>query len=162
MNVEIRIKRLRVSAAIPEYAHGPAEDAGLDLTFCGDHPITLAAGARALFTTGISLEIPVGFEGQIRSRSGLALSRGLIVLNAPGTIDPGYRGEVGVILVNLSDSPQVVSPGERIAQLVVGHYAAVTFTETSGLGPSMRGEAGFGSSDTDSRGIASAKTPESE
>ena len=96
--------------------------------------------------TGIALHLPPGFEGQIRARSGLALHRGLAVLNAPGTIDPGYRGEVSVILVNLSNLEQVIEPGDRVAQLVVAPYAKVRLTEVRDLDSSARGQGGFGSS----------------
>src|SRR5260370_29601586 len=100
MEVQIKFKRLRPDAVAPAYAHGPLEDAGLDLGYCGERPVILSPGERALFPTGIALQLPPGFEGQIRPRSGLALSRGLTVMNAPGTIDPGYRGEISVLLVN--------------------------------------------------------------
>ena len=103
MQIRVLLKRLRNEAGVPSYAHGPVEDAGVDLAYCGDAAITLAPGSRAAFPTGIAIELPIGFEGQIRSRSGLALNRGLVVLNAPGTVDPGFRGEIVVILINMSE-----------------------------------------------------------
>jgi dUTP pyrophosphatase len=108
----------------------------------------LPPGGRAAIGTGIALQLPSGFEGQIRARSGLALHRGLTVLNGPGTIDPGYRGEVSVILVNLSNEEQVIKPGDRIAQLVVAPCAKVRLSEVGDLDSSARGEGGFGSSGT--------------
>jgi dUTP pyrophosphatase len=130
---------------LPAYAHGPTEDAGLDLMYCGDEPLVFPTRQWRTCATGIAIELPPGFEGQIRPRSGLALERGLAVLNAPGTIDPGYRGEVQVLLVNLSDSEQKVEPGERIAQLVIARYAEVLVKECEALSDSTRSADGFGS-----------------
>src|SRR5690349_21144937 len=118
MNIEVKVTRLRDGAVVPAYAHGSAEDAGVDLAYCGENRVVLAPGERRLMGTGIAIELPSGYEGQVRPRSGLALKKGLTVLNAPGTIDPGYRGEVGVILINLSSTAQMIEPGERIAQLI--------------------------------------------
>ena len=146
MEIEVSIIRLRGGVDLPSYAHSPEEDAGMDLSYCGDGPIVLAPGGRTMVGTGIALHLPPGFEGQIRARSGLALHRGLAVLNAPGTIDPGYRGEVSVILVNLSNLEQVIEPGDRVAQLVVAPYAKVRLTEVRDLDSSARGQGGFGSS----------------
>jgi dUTP pyrophosphatase len=146
MDLDIRFKKLRIDAVVPAYAHGSAEDAGLDLTYCADHPAAIAPGGRSLLSTGIAIELPSGFEGQIRPRSGLALSRGLTILNAPGTIDPGYRGEVRVLLINLGDTTQTVNPGERIAQLVISQYTTVRLREVSELETSDRGDSGFGGS----------------
>jgi dUTP pyrophosphatase len=130
---------------LPEYAHGPREDAGLDLAYCGDEILAFCPGDRKLCPTGIAIQLPPGFEGQIRPRSGLALSRGITVLNAPGTIDPGYRGEISILLVNLSSLDQKIEPGERIAQLIVAPYAAVQLEERPSLGESERDQNGFGS-----------------
>ena len=145
MNLEVKVTKLRDRAMIPAYAHGSAEDAGVDLAYCGDDRIVLAPGERRLLGTGIAIEIPSGYEGQVRPRSGLALKKGVTVLNAPGTIDPGYRGEVGVILINLSSTAQTIEPGERIAQLVIAKYAAVEFLEVEALAASQRSSGGFGS-----------------
>jgi dUTP pyrophosphatase len=137
----IRFKKLHPNAPIPIQAH--PGDAGMDLQSC-EH-VTLAPGARALVKTGLSVEIPVGLEGQVRPRSGLALKHGVTLLNAPGTIDAGYRGEIGVILVNLGDETFQVEPGMRIAQLVFAAVARVTVTLADELGASARGAGGFGS-----------------
>jgi dUTP pyrophosphatase len=110
-------------------------------------PVEIPSGGRVLVKTGLRMEIPVGFEGQIRPRSGLALKHGITVLNAPGTIDCDYRGEVGVILINHGEAPYFVKHGDKIAQLVVQSTVdVITVTETS-LSDTGRGEGGFGSSD---------------
>ena len=147
MEVRAFVKRLRPDAALPTYAHGPQEDAGLDLAYCGTEVLVLPPGARAMCPTGIAIQLPAGFEGQIRPRSGLALSRGLTVLNAPGTVDPGYRGEITVLLINLSNEHQKIEPGDRIAQLVVAEYAELRFEEVQKLDDSERNNGGFGSTD---------------
>ena len=147
MEVRALVKRLRAGAVLPQYAHGPEEDAGLDLTYCGTSPLVLSPGARVMCPTGLAIQLPAGFEGQIRPRSGLALRHGLTVLNAPGTVDPGYRGEVSVLLVNLSNEQQTVEPGDRIAQLVVAGYAEVRLEEVEKLDESERNGGGFGSTD---------------
>ena len=119
--------------------------AGMDLRAHLDQPLVLAPGDRTLVPTGLRLEIPLGYEAQVRPRSGLALKRGLAMLNAPGTIDADYRGDIGVILVNLSREEQVIEPGDRIAQLI---FAPVTRAELSivdQLTDSPRGTGGFGS-----------------
>ena len=141
--MRVGIKRIHREAALPRYVHGPAEDAGMDL--CAVEEVTLEPGQAQLVSTGLMLEIPPGFEGQVRPRSGLALQHGITVPNAPGTIDPGYRGELKVILLNLGREPFVVRPGDRIAQLVIARYEAIEWEERD-LGRSERGEGGFGSS----------------
>jgi len=145
MRIEVPIKRLRPEAVLPAYSHGPAEDAGLDLSYCGDEVMTVPPLGRVLCPTGLAIQLPPGYEGQVRPRSGLAAKRGITILNAPGTIDPGYRGEIKVILVNLSDSPQEIAPGDRIAQLVVAQYCAVELREVETLEGSRREAGGFGS-----------------
>ena len=145
MRIELSIKRLRAGATLPAYSHGPLEDAGLDLCYCGDETLVLPPGGRLLCPTGIAIQLPPGYEGQVRPRSGLAFSRGITVLNAPGTIDPGYRGEIKVILVNLSDAQQQITPGDRIAQLVVAQYCGVELKEVETLDGSRRESGGFGS-----------------
>ncbi len=137
----IRFQKLNPQASVPVQAH--PGDAGMDLQAC-EH-VVLAPGARGLVRTGLAVEIPAGLEGQVRPRSGLALRHGVTVLNAPGTIDAGYRGEVGVILVNLGEEPFVVEPGMRIAQLVFAAVARVAVTVTESLTASERGAGGFGS-----------------
>ena len=119
--------------------------AGLDLCADIEAPVVLVPGARALVPTGWHVAIPEGFEGQVRPRSGLALKHGVTVLNAPGTIDADYRGEVGVILINHADAPFEVRRGERIAQLVIAPVARVRTVEVVSLDETARGDAGFGS-----------------
>jgi|TARA_B100000809_G_scaffold263931_1_gene318412 dUTP pyrophosphatase len=126
-------------------AYETAASAGLDLRAHLDTAITLAPGARALVPTGLRLEIPAGYEGQVRPRSGLALKQGLTVLNAPGTIDADYRGDVGVILVNLSDEEQSIEHGDRIAQLLFAPVTQARWEEVGELDESDRGTGGFGS-----------------
>ncbi len=118
---------------------------GLDLAAALAEPITLAPGARGLVPTGLAIAVPPGFEGQVRPRSGLALRHGVTVLNTPGTIDPDYRGEVKVLLVNLGDAPFVVRPLERIAQLVVCPVARAEIVVVAALDETARGQGGYGS-----------------
>src|SRR5579864_1456385 len=141
--MKVRIKRLRNDAYLPEYAHGPAEDAGLDLRAVEN--TTLLPGAPQLVPTGIAIELPPGHEAQIRPRSGLALRHSITLPNSPATIDPGYRGEIRVILLNLGKQDYVVQRGDRIAQMVIARYEPVEWEEGE-LGDSARGSGGFGSS----------------
>lgn len=143
----IRVKVLR-STGSPLPAYATADSAGMDLRAHLDKPLRLAPGERVLIPTGLRLEIPPGYEAQVRPRSGLALRRGLTVLNAPGTIDADYRGDVGVILVNLSPDPQQIEPGERIAQLLFAPVTRAQLVEVSQLADSTRGGGGFGSTGT--------------
>ena len=115
--IELEVQRLDKRAQIPCYMTKHA--AGMDLYSCLESPVTLAPGERALVPTGIALAIPPGFEGQVRARSGLALRHGLALVNAPGTIDADYRGEIGVLMINLGCEPVVLNHAERIAQLVI-------------------------------------------
>lgn len=129
--------------ALPQYETTGA--AGMDLRANIDAPITLMPLERALIKTGIFMELPQGYEAQVRPRSGLAYKHGLSVLNAPGTIDSDYRGEVGVILVNLSNQAFIIEDGERVAQLVIAKYEQIEWVPTSELEDSERGAGGFGS-----------------
>ncbi len=129
--------------AIPQYE--TPLSAGVDLRANIDESITLKPLQRALVKTGLFMAIPSGYEAQVRPRSGLAFKKGITVLNSPGTIDADYRGEVGVILVNISDEDFIVEDGERIAQLVVAKCEQAEFAETSELSETERGEGGFGS-----------------
>ncbi len=140
---ELRVLRLRPSARLPARASEGA--AGLDLCADLDAPVSLAPGAFALVPTGIAIALPPGHEGQVRPRSGLAAKHGVTVLNAPGTIDEDYRGEVKVILVNHGREPFVVASGERIAQLVVAKVERPRVVEVDSLDATARGEGGFGS-----------------
>lgn len=128
---------------IPRYAHGPEEDAGMDLHSV--EAVTLGPGETKVVATGLAIELSAGYEAQIRPRSGLALKHSITLPNSPATIDPGYRGEIRVILQNLGREPFQISPGERIAQMVIARYEAVEWEEGD-LGDSVRGQGGFGSS----------------
>ena len=118
--------------------------AGMDLAASLDAEVTIAPGKRALVGTGLAIALPRGFEAQVRPRSGLAAKHGVTVLNAPGTIDEDYRGEIKVILINHGDEPFVVQSGERVAQLVIAKVARVTLDEQASLDDSARGAGGFG------------------
>lgn len=119
--------------------------AGLDLCADLDAPLTLAPGQRVLVPTGLAIALPSGHEGQVRPRSGLAVKHGVTVINAPGTIDEDYRGEVKVALVNLGQAPFVIAPGERIAQLVLARVEHLAVSEVDALETTSRGAGGFGS-----------------
>ena len=141
--VEVTVTRLAHGQDLPLPGYASAGSAGLDL-YAAAGPLSLAPGARALVATGLALALPEGFEGQIRPRSGLALKHSVTVLNSPGTIDSDYRGEIGVLLVNLGETPFVVERGMRIAQLVIAPVARVRLVEGE-VPPSDRGTGGFGS-----------------
>ena len=141
MNPGIKFKKLSPKATLP--TRGSAQSAGLDLY--ASESATLYPGEWCAVATGLSMALPSGCEGQIRPRSGLALKKGLTVLNAPGTVDADYRGEVKVILVNHSDSPVVLEVGDRIAQLVVQRVEMFEPVEVESLDDTARGDGGFGS-----------------
>jgi dUTP pyrophosphatase len=141
--MRIRIKKLHADAHLPEYAHGPLEDAGMDVR-CIQGAV-LEPGVPQALPTGLALEIPPGFEVQVRPRSGLALKHAITLPNSPATIDPGYRGELKVILLNLGRMAYEVHAGDRVAQMVVAQYVPVEW-EQGELAESIRGEGGFGSS----------------
>jgi dUTP pyrophosphatase len=141
--MQIRIQRIHPQAILPSYAHGPEEDAGMDLHAVED--TVLEPLAPRLVPTGLTIEVPPGLEAQVRPRSGLALKHAITIPNAPGTIDPGYRGEIRVILLNLGREPYTIHAGDRIAQMIVARYEPVEWLE-SGLSDSTRGAGGFGSS----------------
>ena len=132
-------------SAYPTPSYATEKSAGMDLKADINEPVTLGPLERALIPTGLYIALPDGTEAQVRPRSGLAAKHGISVLNAPGTIDADYRGEVKVILVNLSNEPFAVNPGERIAQMVVAQYAKVEWEEVEILDETQRGEGGFGS-----------------
>ncbi len=140
MNIKIINKSKH---SLPKYQTPCA--AGMDLYAYLEEPVTLKPLQRKLISTGLSIELPEGFEAQIRPRSGLALKNGITVLNAPGTVDSDYRGEIGVILINLSDTEFTVKDGDRIAQMVIARHECATWEETSVLEESQRGTGGFGS-----------------
>ena len=141
---EITVRVIRETTnPLPEYE--TIDSAGMDLRAHLAEPVVLGPGDRALVPTGLRLEIPCGFEGQVRPRSGLALKRGLTVLNAPSTIDADYRGDVGVILINHSAEDQLIEPGDRIAQIVFAPVARAQLTEAVELTDTSRNAGGFGS-----------------
>ncbi|HUO03797.1 MAG TPA: dUTP diphosphatase [Candidatus Binataceae bacterium] len=142
-NPRIKIRRTRRNS-LPIPAYQTEHAAGFDLMADLDEPVELAPGERSAVPTGIAMEIPAGFEGQIRPRSGRALKEGLGMVNSPGTIDADYRGEVKVILVNLGSHPISIQPGDRIAQLIVAPVARVEIVEVEDLTPTSRGPGGFG------------------
>lgn len=131
---------------LPEYATN--HSAGADIRAHLDRPIVLKPLQRALVPTGLYIELPVGFEAQIRPRSGLALKKGITVLNSPGTIDSDYRGEIGVILINLSSDDVVIESGERICQMIIAKHETVSFVSTTLLSDTERGGGGFGHTGT--------------
>jgi dUTP pyrophosphatase len=141
----VRVVRLPHAEGLPLPAYQSAGAAGLDLVAAVEAPVSLRAGERALIPTGLILELPAGFEAQVRPRSGLALKHGISVLNSPGTIDSDYRGEVKVLLVNLGDRAFTVARGERIAQLVIARCERVALVEATAASATRRGAGGFGS-----------------
>jgi dUTP pyrophosphatase len=141
---ELRIRRRSGTEDLPLPQYQSRHAAGLDLCAANDEPITLAPGEIKLVPTGLFLEIPPGYEGQVRARSGLALRQGLMLPNAPGTIDADYRGEVQVIVGNCSKEPFTISRGMRFAQLVVAPVAHVSVSVVKELGETTRGGGGFG------------------
>jgi dUTP pyrophosphatase len=143
-SLPIKIKRLVPEAQLPRYEH--PDDAGADLTAIS--ACTIPPQQWLAVPTGLSAEIPIGFELQIRPRSGLAFKKGITVLNAPGTIDAGYRGEIKVILINHGSAPFEIQPGDKIAQMVVASVVVGQFSEVTELGESARGSGGFGSTGT--------------
>ena len=141
--MKLRIKRFSPAAWLPQYAHGPGEDAGMDLRALED--TVLEPGIPVGVATGLAIELPPGYEAQVRPRSGLALNHAITLPNSPATIDPGYRGEIRVILLNLGRERYLVHRGDRIAQMVIARYQAIEWEEGE-LNQSQRGEGGFGSS----------------
>jgi dUTP pyrophosphatase len=141
--MEIIIKKLKDKALVPEYQTVGA--AAFDLHACLDEPIVLQPLERAVVPTGIAVEIPLGYELQVRARSGMSIKHGLTMVNGIGTVDSDYRGEVGMLVINLGQEPYEIVDGERIAQGVVAKYEQVTFTESSELSSTERGERGYGS-----------------
>lgn len=142
--MEVRVKVINTSGiSLPEYQ--TAFSAGLDVRAANTAPVQIAPGGRALIPTGLFLEIPEGYEVQVRSRSGLAFKSGVYVLNAPGTIDADYRGEVGVILANAGEEIFTVNRGDRVAQLILSPVTRLYWDEVPQLNTSDRGQGGFGS-----------------
>ena len=143
-DARVKILRLPGGSDLPLPEPATAHSAGIDLRARVDEPLTLDPGRRALVPTGIAIALPEGYEAQVRPRSGLAIHRGLTLLNAPGTIDADYRGEIRVILVNLGNEPVVVERGERVAQMVIQKLPRIIFEEVDALPGTERGTGGFG------------------
>lgn len=143
----LRIERLPHAAGLPLPAYETTGSAGMDLraAVADDQPLTLAPGGRALVPTGLRVALEAGYEAQVRPRSGLALKHGITCLNAPGTVDSDYRGEVGVILANMGTEAFVIRRGDRIAQMVVARHAQAALVEVGTLDETERGTGGFGS-----------------
>lgn len=149
--LHVPIRRLPHGADLPLPAYATADSAGLDLLAAVTEPVTLQPGERKLIPTGLAIAVPPGFEAQVRPRSGLALKHGITVLNAPGTVDADYRGEVGVVLINHGAEPFTIKRGERIAQMIVAAFARVQWIEAAELPDTARGAGGFGSTGMGSR-----------
>ena len=133
----------------PLPTYGTKQAAGMDVyAWCPQGDVTLAPGERALIGTGLYMELPAGYECQVRPRSGLALRHGISIVNSPGTIDADYRGEIGVILINLGDEPFTVSTGDRICQIIINEYVQVDWHAVDELDNSERGDGGFGHTGT--------------
>jgi dUTP pyrophosphatase len=143
--MKVEVKRLPNAGDLPLPSYATAGAAGLDICAAVERDIVILAGDRAFVPTGFSYAIPEGFEGQVRPRSGLALRHGLMLPNAPGTIDSDYRGELGVILINMGKEPVRISRGDRIAQLVIAPVTRVELTEVTEVNTTERGAGGFGS-----------------
>ena len=140
----MQVKIINQSAyPLPKYE--TSGSAGMDLRANTTEPIILQSLERTIIPTGLFIELPVGYEAQIRPRSGLSIKKGLSLVNSPGTVDSDYRGEIGIIMVNLSNEAQTIEPGERIAQMVVAKYEQITFSEVAVLSETDRGAGGFGS-----------------
>ena len=145
MTIEIHIKQLPHGKDLNLPSYATSHSAGMDLMAAIDQDIIIKKGERKLVPTGIAIVLPDGYEAQIRPRSGLALKNGVTVLNTPGTIDADYRGEIGIILINLGEEDFVISRGMRIAQMIIASYAQAEFTLVEDLSSTVRGEGGFGS-----------------
>ena len=143
--LRVLIRRL-AGNDLPVPRRATAGSSGMDLAACVAEPVTLPPGGRSLIPTGFSIALPEGYEAQVRPRSGLALSCGVTMLNTPGTIDADYRGEIGVIAINLGDDPVTIRRGDRIAQMVIQKVEHAELVEVEELPASQRGTAGFGSS----------------
>ena len=144
--MEIKVKKLHEDAILPVYQTKGA--AGADIHARLDEPVTMQPGERRAIPTGLAMEIPEGYEVQIRARSGMSIKHGMTMVNGIGTIDADYRGEVAALMINLGQEAFTVEPGMRIGQMVVAQYVAITWSESDALSETDRGEGGFGSSGT--------------
>ncbi len=145
MSVTLRIKKLDHAKELPLPSYATADSAGLDLRSASLEPVVISPGQRFLVPTGLVVEIPRGYEGQVRPRSGLALKHGITLANTPGTIDSDYRGELKVIMINLGEEHYMISYGDRIAQLIIAPVVQAQIVEVDELSDSDRGAGGFGS-----------------
>ena len=146
--ITVAVQRLPHGAGLPLPAYATSDSAGMDLLAAVEAEVVLAPGERKLVPSGLAIALPAGYEAQVRPRSGLSLKHGVTVLNSPGTVDADYRGEVGVILINLGEAPFTVSRGTRIAQMVIAPCSRARWSETETLSASERGAGGFGSTGT--------------
>ena len=142
--VEVLLKRLPQADDLPLPERATEDSAGFDLRACVEKELEILPGARALVPTGLSIQLPSGYEAQVRPRSGLALKQGLTLLNSPGTIDADYRGEIAAVMINLGQEPVTIRRGDRVAQLVVQEVPRVRFSEVKDLVETARGSGGFG------------------
>lgn len=141
--MNIQIKKLKENAILPQYQ--TAQAAGMDLHACLDEPVTLAPMERQMIPTGLAIALPDGYEAQIRARSGMSIKHGVTMVNGIGTVDADYRGEIGVLVINLGQEPFVIEPDMRIAQMVIAKYETIAWQQTNELSETVRGEGGFGS-----------------
>lgn len=147
MNKKVfNIVKLKPNATLPQYQ--TAASSGMDLHACLDAPMTLKPMQRAIVPTGLAIELEPGFEAQIRARSGMAIKHGIAMVNGIGTIDADYRGEIGMLTINLGDSDFVIEPDMRIAQMVITKYEQIDWRQVDALGQTERGEGGYGSTGT--------------
>lgn len=142
-NLDIKIKKLKTGATIPSYQTVNA--AGMDISACIDEPIVLKSMQREIIPTGFAIELPKGYEAQIRARSGLSIKHGITVINGVGTIDSDYRGEIGVLMINLSNKNFTIEPNMRIAQMIISKYETICWEEAKSLDDTGRGSSGYGS-----------------
>ncbi|NLE16486.1 MAG: dUTP diphosphatase [Spirochaetales bacterium] len=143
VSITVPVVKLRPEALLPVY--GTASSAGADLSACLEEDVVICSGCYAKIPTGLSIQLPAGYEAQVRPRSGLAAKHGLTVLNSPGTIDADYRGEVSVLLINHGKQDVRIHHGDRIAQMIIARCEQASFTETISLDATERGSGGFGS-----------------
>ena len=143
--LEIYMKKLAHGSDLPLPTYATAQSAGMDLMAAVTEDVVIKKGERKLIPTGVAIALPEGYEAQIRPRSGLAFKHGITVLNTPGTIDADYRGEIGIILINLGAEDFVVTRGMRVAQVIIGSYTQAKFTAVEDLSVTKRGDGGFGS-----------------
>ncbi len=141
--MKVEIKKLKQNAILPEYQ--TAQAAGMDLHACLDEPVTLAPMERRMIPTGLAIALPEGYEAQIRARSGLSIKHGITMVNGVGTVDADYRGEIGVLVINLGTESFTIEPDMRLAQMVINRYETITWQATDELSETARGEGGFGS-----------------